>query len=62
MCKNNLKLTAQFCLSEHKKAFTKWNEGNILKSWYDDNNIFCIQYESGRWWHYKLNKDVLEWW
>lgn len=61
MC-NNLKLTAQYCLSEHKKVFEKWLEGKILEYWYDDNNIFCVRYESGNWWHYKLNRNNLEWW
>lgn len=49
---------------QHKKAFEIWNEGEIIDAWYDENNILCIKYESGNWWHYKLNDTTkqLEWW
>jgi len=46
----------------HQKAFSEWTEGEIFKHWYDDNNILCIKYESGRWWHYKQTEHGLEWW
>lgn len=59
---NNSKLTVKFCLSEHKKAFENWNEGEVIKVWYDENNILCIQYASGQWWHYTLSNNQLEWW
>ena len=61
MC-NNFKLTAQYCLSEHKKAIENWREGKVAKVWHDEDNILCIKYESGNWWRYKLNKNILEWW
>ena len=56
------KLTPQYCFEEHKKAFTNWSEGAILKHWHDENNNLCVKYESGNWWHYRINKHVLEWW
>ncbi|MBZ0313470.1 hypothetical protein K7185_13425 [Clostridium butyricum] len=62
MGKNSLNLTAQYCLLEHKKAFEKWNEGSILKYWYDNSNVLCVQYDSGNWWHYRINEYTLEWW
>ena len=44
---------------EHKKAFDNWREGNIRKIWLDKNGNICIEYESGRWWHYN---DKGQWW
>lgn len=43
----------------HKKAFETWQEGNIAKVWIDADGTLCIEYESGRWWHYN---DKGEWW
>ena len=47
----------------HMKAFENWREGKVAEVWFDEDNILCIKYESGNWWHYKLNDDNnLEWW
>lgn len=47
---------------QHKEAFETWLEGEPIKSWYDTDNILCIEYESGNWWHYQKNNNALEWW
>lgn len=50
-------------MSIHKSAFENWKEGNVAKVWNDEDNILCIKYESGNWWHYRLNNhNKLEWW
>lgn len=41
----------------HRAAYGKWNNGEIDKSWTDENNVLCIRYTSGKWWHYDKNKD-----
>ena len=30
-----------------------------VKAWFDFEGNFCIEYESGKWWHYN---DKGEWW
>lgn len=46
---------------QHKKALTVWREGEPVKAWIEDN-VLCIKYKSGSWWHYRLNNKKLEWW
>lgn len=46
----------------HMQAFENWREGKVAKVWCDDDGILCIEYDSGNWWHYKLNNNNLEWW
>lgn len=43
----------------HKKAFEQWSEGEIKKIWIDNDGNICIEYDSGKWWHYNENG---EWW
>ena len=50
---------AQEAYSHHKQAFEAWQEGDIDKVWIDADGNLCIQYQSGRWWHYN---DLGEWW
>lgn len=46
----------------HKQAWENWTQGDITKVWHEDNAL-CIKYESGEWWHYRLNNNNnLEWW
>lgn len=45
--------------TRHKAASETWSEGNIKRTWVDDDGNLCIEYESGRWWHYN---DKGEWW
>lgn len=38
--------------ARHKEAFEEWGEGEPVKAWFDFEGNFCIEYESGKWWHY----------
>ena len=50
-------------VNEHMRTFENWQEGKVIEVWHDENNILCIKYESGKWWHYRLNdKNEVEWW
>ncbi len=51
------------CIKVHKQAAENWSDGKIVKVWKDKNNILCITYESGRWWHYQqTGSGSIEWW
>ena len=52
------KLTAK-CYDRHKQAFENWSEGEPVKVWFDFEGNLCIEYESGKWWHYN---EKGEWW
>lgn len=39
--------------ARHKEAFEEWREGEPIKAWFDFEGNFCIEYESGKWWHYR---------
>lgn len=51
--------TATEFYENHKRAFEEWQEGEISKVWIDGSGYFCIEYESGKWWHYN---EKGEWW
>lgn len=46
----------------HKSAFEDWNEGEPKNARFDVAGALCIRYESGKWWHYRLNNGNLSWW
>lgn len=43
----------------HKNASENWQEGEIAKVWIDGQGNICIEYKSGKWWHYN---EEGEWW
>ena len=50
------------CVSAHRNAFEIWSEGEVAKTWIE-NEVLCIKYESGKWWHYRKDeKGNIEWW
>lgn len=54
---------AKECMEVHKKAFESWEEGGIAKVWRDEAGILCVEYDSGRWWHYReTDSGGIEWW
>ena len=55
-------LNVQEYSKQHKKAYEHWEEGEPIRAWYDEDNVLCIEYASGSWWHYRLNNNNLEWW
>lgn len=38
--------------SRHKEAVEDWKEGEPVKVWFDMDDNLCIEYESGKCWHY----------
>lgn len=40
----------------HQSAMEQWRDGYIKEAWVDDGHYLCIRYESGRWWHYDIDK------
>lgn len=47
---------------QHKQAFERWTHGAIDRVWYDTDNVMCIAYADGQWWHYRRTGSVIEWW
>ena len=41
-------LTAE-CYKMHKAAWENWPHGEPVKTWFDEDDNFCIEYESGIW-------------
>ena len=54
-------LTAK-CYKMHKAAWENWPYGEPVKTWFDEDGNFCIEYESGEWYHYNNEKGELWWW
>lgn len=46
----------------HGQQSGKWSHGEPVRWWRDENEVLCIKYADGRWWHYKESSDGLEWW
>lgn len=40
----------------HRSLFDTWEHGEIKKTWIDENGNVCIMYQSGKWWHYNVDK------
>lgn len=46
----------------HQNACETWTHGDIDRVWYDHDNILCVQYNDGNWWHYRHAANGIEWW
>lgn len=46
----------------HKNSVDDWKEGKIKLIRKDEKGNICIQYESGKWWHYKIQDNKVIWW
>lgn len=46
----------------HMSGCETWEHGKPVKCWYDTDKTFCIEYESGKWWHYRETAEGLQWW
>lgn len=51
---------ADACYNYHKMAFEEWPHGEIKEIWRDENEVLCIRYSDGAWWHYS-DKEIV-WW
>lgn len=45
--------------NKHKEAVENWTEGEPVKVWFGMDDNLCIEYESGKCWHYN---EKGEWW
>lgn len=54
-------LTTKSCYEQHKTAFEAWGYGEPIESRHE-NDILIIKYQSGDWFHYKLENNRLIWW
>lgn len=46
----------------HKAGCEEWTHGLPEKIWREGEDVLCIEYTDGSWWHYQNTKDGLEWW
>lgn len=49
-------MTAKQFYNFHRSQFDTWEHGEIKKTWIDENGNICIMYQSGKWWHYNVDK------
>lgn len=59
--KEKMKQLTEKCYSNHKNEFKDWKEGEPVKVWIDSTKHICIEYESGAFWHYSDEGEVLSW-
>lgn len=57
--KSKIEELAERCYAAHKSAAGTWDDGQPVKVWYDPDGNLCVEYESGKWWHYSNNG---QWW
>ena len=49
---------AEKAFMEHMKLIDGvWHEGAPVKCWHDDDGYFCVEYASGKWWHYLFHEN-----
>lgn len=46
----------------HQQACEVWEHGQMVDHWLDEAGNLCIRYEDGKWWHYRMIDEVVEWW
>lgn len=60
--------TVNDCYEQHKAVWEKWDKGEPVDHWRDDEGNMCIRYANGEWFHYRINPGAegeapfLEWW
>lgn len=57
--KEQMEQLTKTCYERHKSVWEKWENGEPVKSWFDNDGNLCIEYENGKWWHYS---ELGEWW
>lgn len=51
------------CAEAHMKAFETWPYGRKRETWKDEDGNICIRYATGKWFHYKIDKNgTVQWW
>lgn len=62
MSKQQEKL-AELAFRRHKEDIRDWQDGEPVNAWYDENGNLCVEYASGKCWHYKdLDLPFPTWW
>ena len=57
-----LEKLAELAYKNHKSSVETWNEGEPIKAWYEDDSDICVEYESGKYWHYTdLDMPFITW-
>lgn len=54
-------LTLDYCYEMHKKTFDDWRYGEPVE-YKHNGDILIIKYQSGAWFHYKVESNRLIWW
>ena len=65
MSKQQKKLAdlAKLAYQRHKEDVKDWQDGEPTNAWYDDDGNLCVEYSSGKCWHYKdLDLPFPSWW
>ena len=57
--KEKMNHLTDLCVTNHKKACESWDNGDPVKTWFDQEGNLCIEYANGKWWHYNA---AGEWW
>lgn len=57
------KLATEVYTKHQETEKENWNHGKIKKVWFDfqDDAVFCIEYEDGQWYHYLWDGEQLTW-
>lgn len=59
--KMELTILSDYVMKHHMKSIENWREGSIKEVWEESDSI-CVRYESGNWWHYKIDGSNVVWW
>lgn len=49
------------CTFEHIKKDKTQRNCKVLRTWYDDDDNFCMRWSNGKVFHYITDKEELEW-
>lgn len=54
---------AELAFRRHKEDIRDWKYGEPVNAWYDDDGNLCVEYSSGKCFHYKdLDLPFPSWW
>lgn len=49
------------CIAYHMMICEDWQDGNPVE-YEEEDGVYKVRYESGKWWHYKLENNRVVWW
>lgn len=63
MAKDAMEKQVLLAYERHMSFIKDWPHGKPVKAWFDKDGNICVEYESGKWWHYKyLDLPFPIWW